>query len=85
MFEYLEAFYFLSNRRTVGFSAENPISTQDIQSYLSLNPTDNTELFMYLIAEMDHEYLSIKYAKVAKSVDKSSTTKSSDTMSGNKF
>jgi hypothetical protein len=40
---------------------------------------------MYLIAEMDHEYLSIKYAKVAKSVDKSSTTKSSDTMSGNKF
>ena len=59
--EYIEAFYSLSSKRSVGFSAENPISTSDIVAYLQLYPTDNVNLFVYLIEQMDIEYLNTKY------------------------
>ncbi len=51
----------MSSKRSVGFSAENPISTADIVAYLQLYPTTNVDLFVYLIGEMDNEYLNVKY------------------------
>lgn len=62
VFEYVEAFYHLSARRTIGFSSENPISMSDIAAYLSLNPTDDPARFVYMIGEMDSEYLTVKYS-----------------------
>jgi len=60
LIEYFEAFYYLSSKRTVGFSAENPISVSDIVAYLQLYPTDNLDLFMCLLQEMDDEYLKVR-------------------------
>lgn len=59
--EYFEAFWRLSSRRSVGFASENPISTQDILAYIQLYPTDDVDLFMHLIGEMDAEYLTRRY------------------------
>jgi hypothetical protein len=70
----------LSSRRTIGFSAENPISMADIRDYIDVFEIENREMFMYLIAEMDHEYLMTKYKERPK-VDKSQN----DLMQGNKF
>ncbi len=81
--EYFKAFYFLSGKRSVGFSSENPISTQDIVAYLELYPTENRELFTFLISEMDTEYLDTR-SKTRPSV-KGETKQSSETMTGNEF
>lgn len=70
----------MSSRRTIGFSAENPISMADIRDYIDVFEIENREMFMYLIAEMDHEYLMTKYKDRPK-VDKSQN----DLMQGNKF
>lgn len=70
----------MSSRRTIGFSAENPISMADIRDYIDVFEIENREMFMYLIAEMDHEYLMTKYKERPK-VDKSQN----DLMQGNKF
>jgi hypothetical protein len=59
----LFAFDYLSSKRTVGFSCENPISMMDISAYLQVYPTDNIDLFMYLINEMDKEYLLVRSKK----------------------
>ena len=59
--EYLNAFYMLSTRRTIGFSSENPISMADIIAYLQVYPTDDVDLFMHLISQMDIEYITTKY------------------------
>ena len=87
MIEYLEAFFYLSQRRTVGFSAENPISTADIAAYLQLFPTDNVHLFTYLIGEMDSEYLEKRYAKAKTKVDKTKGKPAvqNEEMKGNNF
>lgn len=78
----MEAFYYLSSRRTIGFSAENPISMADIRDYIDMFDIDDAKLFLYLISEMDHEYLVTRYKDRPK-VDKTSQT--GNLMSGNKF
>lgn len=35
---------------------------QDIAAYLHIHPTDNVELFVHLIGEMDAEYFIVKYS-----------------------
>lgn len=64
--EYINAFYMLSTRRTVGFGSENPISMADIQAYLDMYPTDDVSLFMHLIGQMDIEYITTKYSESGK-------------------
>ena len=65
----------MSSRRSIGFYSENPITTADIVAYLQLYPTSNTDLFVYLIGEMDNEYLSVRYDKSDKppKIDKTQT------------
>lgn len=85
LLEYLEAFYFLSSRRTVGFSSENPISMSDISSYLEMYPTDNRHLFVFLVGEMDSEYLQKRYGKKEGKKKSSEDDDDLTLMSGNKF
>lgn len=35
----------------------------DILAYLQIYPTDNVDLFMHLMTQMDAEYLNTKYSK----------------------
>ena len=76
----------------MGFSAENPISAADMAAYLQLCPTHNLDLFMYLVGEMDHEYLERKYGKAAekktvsvKSPKVSKDDEPGELMTGNNF
>lgn len=87
MQEYLEAFYSLSSKRSAGFSSENPISTTDIVAYLQLYPTDNIDLFTYLISEMDSEYLQVRYSDKPSPQARVETEiiETNETMTGNKF
>ena len=65
MIQYVNAFFRLSDRRTFGFSAPNPISFSDVKSYLDIYPTHDIDLFLYLMTEMDSEYLSVKTKKTS--------------------
>lgn len=58
--EYLYGFTLLSDRRLSSQEGYRPISMTEIASYLSIHPTDDPDLFMYLIMEMDHEFLGDK-------------------------
>jgi hypothetical protein len=56
-----DGFFLLTSRRTMGFASPNPISMQDIESYLNIRGyTDQRirKLFLRIIVEMDNEYLS---------------------------
>ncbi len=64
--EYVEAFYHLSARRTIGYSSENPISVSDIDAFLNRHPTDDLVLFEYLMIEMDNAYLVLRSKKPVK-------------------
>ena len=59
--EYINAFYSLSSKRTIGFSSENPISMVDVSAYLQMYPTEDIDRFMHLIGQMDAEYMTTKY------------------------
>ncbi len=83
--EYFKAFYLLSSKRSMGFSAENPISTQDIAAYLELYPTEDTDLFVFLLSEMDSEYLDVRYKTRSKVKGNTEPEQSSELMTRNKF
>jgi hypothetical protein len=54
----------------------------DIRSYVDMFEIENKHLFLYLISEMDNEYLQTRYKERPKV---SAESKSTATMTGNKF
>lgn len=60
---FVSSFYSLSERRSYGFSAPNPISMSDIKSYMDLYPSHDNDLFLHIMTEMDDEYIKIKTEK----------------------
>jgi hypothetical protein len=72
---YVTAFFKLSDRRTIGFAAPNPISFSDIRAYLDIFPIGDIELFLHLMTEMDAEYLSVKTKKTTTSGGQGKTVK----------
>lgn len=85
MKEYFKAFYLLSSKRSIGFSTENPISTQDIVAYLELYPTEDTDLFVFLLSEMDSEYLDVRYKTRSKVKGNTEPEQPSELMTRNQF
>ena len=57
--EYVIAFSILSSQRPRGLGV-SPISITDMASYLQLYPAIDTDLFIYLMCEMDDEYIKLK-------------------------
>lgn len=58
MAEYLNAFWFLSERRQNGMSI-NPISFEAMVKYAEVFGTDDIQEFLLLLARMDREFIKI--------------------------
>ena len=58
--EYYIAFNRLNAKRQYGFGAEQPITLSDIEAYLRLFTTHDTELFVDMIIILDITYIKVQ-------------------------